>query len=70
LENIDAKSLEATGSTVESFIYTYHGQTTWNQNYSKWIIFGSVGGAALIGAAIGVLIIKKKRRKIVDTNLF
>jgi hypothetical protein len=26
LENIDEKSLEATGSTVESFIYTYHGQ--------------------------------------------
>jgi hypothetical protein len=62
LDNIDENSLEITGSTVESFIYTYHGKTTWNQNYLKWIIIGSVGGVAILGAAVAVVFIKRKRK--------
>jgi hypothetical protein len=61
LENIDEKSLEITGSTMESFIYTYHGKTTWNANTAKWIIIGgSIGGVAI--AAIMTFSILKVRK--------
>ena len=70
LDNIDEDSLRITGSTIESFLYSYHGKTTWNQNNTKWIIIGSVGGVALIGAAVGVVFLKRKRKSnISDSNL-
>ncbi len=63
LENIDDESLLITGSTLESFMYTHHGQATWNPNSTKWIIIGSVGGVALIGAATFFIILKIKRKR-------
>jgi glutaminyl-peptide cyclotransferase len=62
LANIDEESLYITGSTLESFIYSYHGKTTWNENFTKWIIIGSVGGTFIIAIAVSVIFIKRKRK--------
>jgi len=61
LENIDKNSLYVTGSTIESFIYSYHGKTTWNQNYTKWIIISAVGAIGFAGG-IGTYLFLKKRK--------
>ncbi len=63
LDNIDEDSLEITGSTVESFVYTYHGKTTWNQNYVKWIIIGCVGGISVAAIMTFSLLRRKKMIK-------
>jgi glutaminyl-peptide cyclotransferase len=64
LENIDVNSLEITGSTMESFMYTYHGKTTWNANTIKWlIIVGSIGGVAAVAVITFSILKVRKMRK-------
>ncbi len=63
LENIDINSLKATGSTIESFIYSYHGKSNWKGNWTILITTGSITGIIIITVGSVVIGIKMKKRK-------